>query len=1305
MTQNLPLRNIETLQLLGVNYQVFTSKIFSQLILEDEFRQQCLAVLQAMTVDLGFDRGKTNVKINGNYFLLAIHQTDKKIYLFSQNLVYESANQFCEFERSFDLRNFHEIPEIYLACLKDRPWQFIELNGLGKTKFLEYKKNIIHHLKNYKFSFFERLNNQILGLICDHQILRSQLLKFIAVVPALTFDKSGIFLKNAFLETANNITNHKKIDSQSKLPFFIALFFNFSRLCYFLPSPILKKLVEFNISFIARRFICTEDKNGASVIISQLHKTGRNCTLDQLGELVICTSEADDYCKKILDLINSSTMFPSSQPLNQAGIPYHHVSIKTSALTPHFLEDPEAFLFTYNDICPRLQLIFSAAQKNNVFLNFDAEHYHYRDVTVKLIFYFLEQNIQFKDFKYFGFVLQAYLKDSINHFETIKSLASPRKHLIPIRLVKGAYWDAETIEAKVKNYSSPQFLNKVETDIQYRHLIHLLLENNKTFQLCVASHNVDDHCYAEAVRDTVYPLAPIIEHQTLHMTYEPLSMACILNGWPMRNYLPTGSLLVGMGYLVRRIMENASQTGVLTAVRHHNISVEDQPLQHILREKVQNNKYISDPALREIGSFYISNSNSRLFLLDEQIPFSKASFESLIYTNLENNNGVEIFSKLSTSKLLGKVFLQNEQDALRAIEKGNIAKISWLNTSSIERAQFLRKTAQLMRLQKFALTKLIMAEAGKTIQEALGDVDEAIDFLNFYAAETHHNNTNETEPLGVFAVIAPWNFPLAILCGMTAAALASGNVVIMKPAEQTPLIALALHHIFLEASVPADVIQILIGTGEIVGEALVKNKDVHGIAFTGSKKVGVHIYRKSLQVAYQTNSTLRRVIAELGGKNAIIIDKDAELDHAITSSIYSAFAHAGQKCSACSRIIVHSSILEIFTKRFVARANEIHVGFPDISHTYINPLISKAEINSCHIKAKRMVAFSKKHMEIIHLNKTDQENENLIGPLIIQANKNSLLDLEHPIFQEMFAPLIYIVPFETEAEAVEIFNNTNYGLTGGAFTQSDNTIDRLSAKLKAGNLYFNRNITGARVAIEPFGGFKLSGTGPKAGGKKYLGAFQKPKNIKNTAPLPISENTGIEFGQKNVFSKKEIEQWFTQTTKHEINHDISLDPAIEPLYPIPGQTTYLDFKIKKEEVVFVLQDPKTPFSIIQLIILCASYQIKYSIFCLSNESSIFIKASPFDCAAIHLGLNEFSKFEFSDKIDLVIHDNHPSFTKHIYQIFANEIFYKTKLLKIIDASCVIESLPIMELAKLLCEPRTIAINTMRYGAPLDAIET
>ena len=315
---------------------------------------------------------------------------------------------------------------------------------------------------------------------------------------------------------------------------------------------------------MAKRFIAGESIERVSSTFNELKSTKREATLDQLGELVVSEKEADHYHNEVIKLIHGLKEHYERGEKNKASINRAHVSIKVSALCSDF--KPEAYEYTKNLVAPRLRKILIEAQKHDVFINIDAEHYDYRDLVFKIYRDVLLETPELETFSQTGIVLQAYLRDAYAHMMDILELAKERKILMPIRLVKGAYWDAETVEAQAHSFNAPEFLNKEETDINFRSLVYEILKFGEDLQLCLASHNFGDHSFCEVIREKLFPKAPVIEHQCLHMTYEALSTALAKMGWATRNYMPVGSLLVGTGsYLVRRIMENLSG-----GCSHHN---------------------------------------------------------------------------------------------------------------------------------------------------------------------------------------------------------------------------------------------------------------------------------------------------------------------------------------------------------------------------------------------------------------------------------------------------------------------------------------------------------------------------------------------------------------------------------------------------------------------------------------------------------------------------------------------------------------------------------------------------------------
>lgn len=1015
----------------------------------------------------------------------------------------------------------------------------------------ELAESLTEKVSEYKSTLFERVSDFGLDLTANFMLIRIHLLKFLAVLPSLDHDKSGNEVKKVFLETLRRLIDDstlaaiKGLKGQKKaLPsqyvFGAKILKVISEIC---PAYILASSIRFAVSKMAKRFIAGENIATANQGLKELNSTQRDATLDQLGELVVSEKEADEYMNKVLEIIHGLKEHIPVGSVNKANILRSHVSIKVSALCSDF--KPSAFDYTYSLVAPRLIKILKTAKKERVFINIDAEHYHYRDIVFEIYKKVLLSTPDLFDYKDTGIVVQAYLRDGYDHFLDVVELAKQRKILMPIRLVKGAYWDAETVEGDAHNFNAPQFLNKEETDIHFRQIVCKALSHGDNIQLALASHNIQDHCFAEALRDADFPKSPKIEHQCLHMTYEALSMGLAKMGWATRNYIPIGDLLVGMAYLVRRIMENSSQVGILTIMRSHKKMMSSQtPLQR-LREKQLGGKIDYDLGVKELDSGF-----RNIFPLRTYVKAHFNYFTSIfnaeakkLKAGAEYNLGeTNVISSSYPSLVLGKVHYDNEQEVSLKVDKlfNGFINSDWNNN---DRFAVLYKFADLLLQQREKLSALIMFEAGKTLEEALADVDEAIDFVHFYTKnQIDFIHSENVSAKGVFGVIAPWNFPLAIPCGMTVAALCAGNSVILKPAEQTPLIALEMVNLAYKAGVPESALQLSIGDG-ITGKAIVDHELVNGIVFTGSKAVGESIYYKLkgqfTSKRYPFAPMLKTVITEMGGKNAIVVTNNCELDETVSGVIYSAFAHSGQKCSAASRVIIDNQVKESFINRFVDAVKDLKVGVSDDFSTMVNPLISKEDqqrVKLMAIKAREEVI--KTGGRILVDDSSKSYPGFCVGPSVFEVSSKVAQAANSVAQTEIFGPMVHIIGYDTLEEAVDIFNSTQYALTGGIFSQSQDDIDFLMPQLLAGNIYINRPNTGARVAIEPFGGFKMSGTGPKAGSKDYLRSFvvRNPKEVNTNVSTKwgdeslnqMVQKSGLSYGKRLSKVQKLIDELLVQ---------------------------------------------------------------------------------------------------------------------------------------------------------------------------------
>ncbi|HHK41207.1 MAG TPA: L-glutamate gamma-semialdehyde dehydrogenase [Planctomycetaceae bacterium] len=437
----------------------------------------------------------------------------------------------------------------------------------------------------------------------------------------------------------------------------------------------------------------------------------------------------------------------------------------------------------------------------------------------------------------------------------------------------------------------------------------------------------------------------------------------------------------------------------------------------------------------------------------------------------------------------------------QAVEAARMAQRDWKRRPAAERAERLRRLADLMRKEFFELAAWEVFESAKPWREATADVCEAIDFCEYYAEETERlaschgadvpgeENRFVYLPRGIAAVIAPWNFPLAILTGMTAAALATGNAAIMKPAEQSSIIASHLMRLGLEAGIPPGVLHYLPGRGEEVGAALVEHPHVHLIAFTGSRDVGLAIHARAAAVSGRSCKFVKKVIAEMGGKNAIVVDRDADLDEAVAGVVYSAFGFQGQKCSACSRVVVLENVYDAFLRRLTEATRSLPVGPAEEPATIVSAVIDEEARN----RILEYIALGREEgREVLGVDVGDLAKRGYyVGPHIFAdiAPEARLAQ------EEIFGPVLAVLKASDLDEAFRIVNGVDYALTGGIYSRSPAHLDRARREIEVGNLYLNRGITGALVGRQPFGGFKLSGIGSKAGGSDYLLQYVLPKTI------------------------------------------------------------------------------------------------------------------------------------------------------------------------------------------------------------------
>ncbi|HUQ70557.1 MAG TPA: L-glutamate gamma-semialdehyde dehydrogenase, partial [Planctomycetaceae bacterium] len=726
-----------------------------------------------------------------------------------------------------------------------------------------------------------------------------------------------------------------------------------------------------------------------------------------------------------------------------------------------------------------------------------------------------------------GLAIQAYMPEVEADLEGLLDWAQRRGTPIHVRLVKGAYWDFETVIAEQYHWPTPLYTQKWQSDAAYERCANLLLENHRWLRPAFASHNVRSLSYALAAAKHLEVPTGAYELQMLYGMADPLKGAFVKRNERLRIYTPFGKLLPGMAYLVRRLLENTSNDSFLRHSYAENVAWEtllmkpaDVALTVPKPKPLPLPEFVNEPTSDFSRTEARNAMQSALAAISDDL--GKDYGLVIGGKTIHNRPLLASLNPSMKSQVVGRVASATVDDAVNAIETARRAFPEWSRVAVDYRSEYLELMAKEMRNRRYELAAWQVYEVGKPWAEADADVAEAIDFLRYYAQEMRRLSDDRRvdlpgeenhyfyRPRGVAVVIAPWNFPLAILTGMTAAALVTGNTVIMKPAEQSSVIAAKLIEIIHAAGIPDGVVNFLPGVGEEIGPQLVGSPDVDLIAFTGSRSVGLSINELASQPHGEMKS-IKHVLAEMGGKNAIIVDSDADLDEAVVGVVQSAFGYAGQKCSACSRVIVLADAYEEFIKRLVDATKALSVGPSELPGTDVGPVIDEEayhRIRETIEEAKVEILCALPGFAI----KMTEEDGYYIAPHIFRdVPPDSKLAQE-----EIFGPVLAVMKARDMSEALAIANGTDYALTGGCYSRSPANLKRVRQEFQVGNLYLNRGITGALVARQPFGGFKLSGIGSKAGGPDYLHQFLMPVNItENTlrrgfAPPTEEEPVAIE---------------------------------------------------------------------------------------------------------------------------------------------------------------------------------------------------
>jgi len=965
-----------------------------------------------------------------------------------------------------------------------------------EAKTQEIAKQLLEATQEKKRSFFAQMRDQmrwddkLLAWAMSNPGLRVQLFRFIDSLPAL----------RSKAEVARHLQEYLG-DESVELPAALKGMLNFAQ-ADSMPGTVAATTVSTAVETLAHKYIAGENIKQAIKTIERLRKEKMAFTLDLLGEAVITEAEAQSYLNRYLELLEQLTDAAKQWPIIEAIdtadgelIPQIQASVKLTAFYSQF--DPLDEKGSQERVSDRIRTLLRRAKELGAAVHFDMEQYAYKDLTLSILKQLLMEE-EFRTRTDVGLTIQAYLRDSERDCRDVIAWAKERGYPVTVRLVKGAYWDQETIKAAQKDWKQPVYNEKAATDANFEKITQLMLENHEYIYSAIGSHNVRSQSVAIAIAESLNIPRRRFEMQVLYGMGDQLAKALVARGHRVRVYAPYGELLPGMAYLIRRLLENTANSSFLRQ------SLEERPIEELLAPPVVESSLTKggeSTGFPNAADTDYADSQARL---KAKQAFAKVR-QQLGKTYLPLVNGeflntektVESVNPSNPSEVIGKIGLLSVEQAEQALQAAKAAFPAWRKTPVRERAGVLRKAADLMEERRAELCAWIVLEVGKALREADGEVSEAIDFCRYYADEMERldqghnydvageNNRYVYQPRGIAVVISPWNFPFAIATGMTVAALAAGNCTLLKPAEVSSVIAAKIAEILLEAGIPKGVFQYVPGKGSTVGAYMVKHPDVHLIAFTGSQEVGCRIYVDAA-IVQPGQKHLKRVIAEMGGKNGIIVDESADLDQAVVGVVQSAFGYSGQKCSACSRVIVLEPVYEAFLERLVEATRSLNIGEAEEPSTQVGPVIDA----TARDRMREYIEIGRQEAEVA-LEMSAPDTGYFVGPVIF-----SNVSPDGKIAQEeIFGPVLAVIRAQNFQEALDIANGTNYALTGGLYSRTPSHIEQAMAEFEVGNLYINRTTTGAIVSRQPFGGFKLSGVGSKAGGPDYLLQFLEPRTI------------------------------------------------------------------------------------------------------------------------------------------------------------------------------------------------------------------
>ncbi|MDX1900813.1 MAG: bifunctional proline dehydrogenase/L-glutamate gamma-semialdehyde dehydrogenase PutA [Gammaproteobacteria bacterium] len=875
-------------------------------------------------------------------------------------------------------------------------------------------------------------------------------------------------------------------------------------------TSIIRPIMMQGMKLIGKQFVMGTTIDEALARAKSLESKGYRYSYDMLGEAARTHEDAERYFTAYENAIEAiGNQSQQKGPIESPGI-----SIKLSALHPRYEMAQRERVFA--ELMPRLEALVRTASEKNIGLTIDAEEADRLELSLEIIEK-LAADPNTKHWEGLGLAVQAYQKRAPRVIDLLTHFAKQYQRKFMVRLIKGAYWDAEIKQSQLLGLSGyPVYTRKHATDVSYIACARQLLSQSTHFYPQFGTHNA----YSVATILELTGNNNHFEFQCLHGMGQPLYDGLV----PEKNcriYAPVGTHKDLLGYLVRRLLENGANSSFVNLLADETI-----PLDKIVEDpvaRINNLAHKPHPHIPLPQNLYGNDRlNSQGIDLSDTLTLDtlkKQMDETAKQTWQAGKNksttAEKIFSPADRSLHVGDVYQTTVDDIDGIFKNAMLVKKDWANQSTEQRAQCLEKAADLFQEKMPELMTLLSLEGGKSIVDCISEVRETIDFCRYYAARAREDLARRTltgptgeldelslHPRGIIVCISPWNFPLAIFTGQIVAALVTGNCVIAKPAEQTPLIAQQAVNLLHAAGIPESVLQLACGRGETVGATLIADERIDGVMFTGGTDTA-KIIQKTLA---NRSGPIVPFIAETGGQNAMIVDSSALPEQVVADVIQSSFNSAGQRCSALRVLFLQEDIAQRVIDMLVGAMQELRIGDPGLLSTDVGPVIDQASLDNLnqHVNQMRATAKCLYQIPVDHLSQGY-----FFGPCAFELDRLDILK------REIFGPILHVIRYKARDldQVIQEIIDTGYGLTFGIHSRIESTVKYVTDNMPVGNIYVNRNMIGATVGVQPFGGEGLSGTGPKAGGPFYLSRLCVERTISINTTAAGGNATLVSLGE------------------------------------------------------------------------------------------------------------------------------------------------------------------------------------------------